>query len=1201
MIKRGLFSLLILFFVCFLSNKVSSQTTTGQEFKDWALTPPMGWNSWDCFGPSVVEAEVKANADYMAANLKGHGWEYVVVDIRWYVDNQTSGFYNAYNNSTFILDSYGRYMPSPTRFPSAANGAGFKPLADYIHGLGLKFGIHIMRGVPKEAVFNKMPIKGTGFTADQIYSDQNLCGWLPDNYTVDSTKPGAQEYYDSIFELYASWGLDFVKVDDLSRPYHKDEIEMIRKAIDKSGRPIVFSTSPGKTPLTEADHVKNNANMWRLFDDFWDVWDDLNKAFGICADWAQYTAPGSWPDADMLPMGKFIRGERAINRYTNFTHDEQYTLMTLWSIFKSLLMFGGNLPDNDTFTNSLISNDEVLEMHRKSVNNKEWFNNNEQIGWTADDPDSGDKFVALFNNGGDGFVSTKKLLFQSEVVSVNTIGNGTSIDVQIPLGSNQLYLIVNDGGDGFSADHADWINPTIYLDNGNTVRLTDLTWEFATSGWSSVNINKSVSGGTLTVNGQTYTNGLGTHSKSVILYKIPENTVRFTAFGGLDVGGTSQGIGSTVQFLVSNEDPTTRSVEVNNAVVNTGRISRSVNREGKNIEADITGASKLYLVVTDAGDNFNYDHADWVKPTLVKDNGESLLLTSLNWVSASSGWSTVKKNTSLDGNPLKINGATYANGFGVNAYSIIEFDLPAGYTKFTALCGFDDEVLNAANGVSIEFMVFTENPSIAPPVAIPLDLMALGFDGDCVIRDMWMKKDLGTFKGAEFTPLINKHGAGLYRVSAAGPVSETIVAVADELILDQGTTISNLVGGGPSVLANDTYQGTNTLTAILVGQPNHGQVVLNTNGTFSYIHDGSKTTSDSFSYKVSDGISYSNTVNVDITINLINHNPVAVIETILVNEGTAATTLVGGATSILDNDTDADGDTLNAVLVSSTSHGVLLLNPNGTFNYVYDGSGVLTDSFVYKANDGNLDSNEMTVDIAISLLQLPSNNFSIETVSETCAGKNNGQIIVNALESRNYTATVNGVDKDFISKNLTLTNLNPGNYEVCIHVAGTSFEQCHNVVISGGATLTARAVVGDRKVTVEITEGTSPYEVFVNGESKFETIDSNFYVEVQSGDLLEVKTAKSCEGIYSNKIIGLVANNILGYPNPTTGVFQIAVPGPRMEVDVEVLNAAGQLIIKGTYPVLNGTIKLDIEKEPAGVYLVKVFVDATASISIIKK
>lgn len=582
------------------------------NFKNWAKTPPMGWNSWDCFGPSVVEDEVKANADYMAEHLKEFGWEYIVVDIRWYVDNQTTGHYNAYDKSDFIIDEYGRYMPSPTRFPSSANGSGFKPLADYIHGKGLKFGIHIMRGVPKEAVFNKLPIKNTDIAADQIYSTEYECTWLQDNYTVVSGKPGAQEYYNSILDLYAEWGVDFIKVDDLSRPYHDKEIEMIRKAIDQTGRPIVLSMSPGATPIDEYAHATAHANMWRTIDDFWDNWAQLNYSFEKCAEWAPYISEGAWPDADMLPLGKFIRGERATNRYTKFTEDEQYTLMTLWTMFKSPLMFGGNLPDNKEFTNSLLTNKEVLEVHSKSVNNKEWFNQNDLIGWVADDPESNDKFVAVFNSAGDGFVTTKNLLYRSGTVSHLTDGFGEHIDVELPKGSSDLYLIVNDGGDGYTYDHANWINPTLHLDDGSTAKLTDLTWEKAFAGWESVKLNKSVFGSPLNVKGVEYKNGIGTHSKSIIYYKIPENTVRFTAFAGLDIQGTRFEGGSTVEFMISTEDPT---------------------------------------------------------------------------------------------------------------------------------------------------------PKNEAPTAIPINLTELGFSGKCTVRDLWNHKDLGAFSGSDFAPVINYHGAGLYRIS----------------------------------------------------------------------------------------------------------------------------------------------------------------------------------------------------------------------------------------------------------------------------------------------------------------------------------------------------------------------------------------------------------------------------------------------------
>lgn len=534
----------------------SSKSNVTTDFRQWAETPPMGWNSWDCFGPSVVESEVKANADYMATHLKEFGWEYIVVDIRWYVDNQSTGHYNSYEKSDFILDEFGRYLPSPKRFPSSANGKGFKELADYIHNRGLKFGIHIMRGVPKEAVHKKLLVKNTKITADKIYSPEYQCSWLPDNYTVLKNKEGAQEYYNSILELYASWGVDYIKVDDLSRPYHKDEIEMLRNAIDKTGRPIVLSMSPGATPLEEHEHAANNSNLWRTVDDFWDNWSQLNYAFDKCAEWAPHIAKGSWPDADMLPLGHLsIRGERGEDRFTNFTRDEQYTLMTLWSIFKSPLMFGGHLPDNDDFTNSIITNREVLDMHRNSINNRERYRDKNIIYWTANDSKTGDLYVAIFNNEGDGFINTDQLIYRSGTVSKLTDGRGKLIDIKLPKDSKELYLIVNDNGDGYSCDHANWINPTIELNDGTKINLLNKTWDFATTGWGTIQKNKSISGRDLIVNNTTYDNGIGTHSQSIIKYTLPENTLKFTAFAALDKQGLTEGCGSTVEFMIANKDP----------------------------------------------------------------------------------------------------------------------------------------------------------------------------------------------------------------------------------------------------------------------------------------------------------------------------------------------------------------------------------------------------------------------------------------------------------------------------------------------------------------------------------------------------------------------------------------------------------------------------------------------------------------------
>jgi alpha-galactosidase len=296
----------------------------------YASTPPMGWNSWNCFGTTVTEMQTKQQADFMAEKLKAHGWQYIVVDIQWY--QPTAKGHDYEKGAKLALDEFSRLIPAPEKFPSAIDGQGFKPLADYIHGKGLKFGIHMMRGISRQAVRQNTPIKGTPYHAADIADTNSLCEWNPDMFGVDMSRTSAQAYYDSLMELVASWGVDFIKLDDLSRPYHRAEIEAIRRAIDKTGRPMVFSASPGETPLAAGTNVNQNANMWRISDDFWDQWPALLEQFKRLHDWTPYRINGAWPDADMLPLGIID-----FNRKTRFTADEQFTLMTLWSIARSPL------------------------------------------------------------------------------------------------------------------------------------------------------------------------------------------------------------------------------------------------------------------------------------------------------------------------------------------------------------------------------------------------------------------------------------------------------------------------------------------------------------------------------------------------------------------------------------------------------------------------------------------------------------------------------------------------------------------------------------------------------------------------------------------------------------------------------------------------------------------------------------------------
>lgn len=377
-------------------------------FKGWAKTPPLGWNSWDCFGAGVTEEQLKANADYMAKHLKKYGWQYIVCDIQWYEPKSKD---NDYNNFTELeMDEYGRLIPAVNRFPSSAKGKGFKPIADYIHSLGLKFGIHIMRGVPRQAVANNCKILNSDKTCRQIAHHFSVCSWNTDMYGLYNCT-GAQEYYNSIINMYADWGVDFIKCDDIcvtefrqwDNPYTADyEIEMIRKAIDNCGREIVLSLSPGPAPRNKAEHLCKNANMWRLTGDFWDRWEPLYNMFDKCAEWQGVSSTGNYPDCDMLPIGRLSKngtchGPR--DRMTQFTRPEQYTLMSLWGIFKSPLMIGGNLPDNDEFTLSLLTNAEYMEMHRNSYGAKQILRNEKNgkgsIIWAANG--KGCKYIALFN------------------------------------------------------------------------------------------------------------------------------------------------------------------------------------------------------------------------------------------------------------------------------------------------------------------------------------------------------------------------------------------------------------------------------------------------------------------------------------------------------------------------------------------------------------------------------------------------------------------------------------------------------------------------------------------------------------------------------------------------------------------------------------------------------------------------------------
>jgi alpha-galactosidase len=381
---------------------LASSLCEGQQ-KVLAPTPPMGWNSWDSYGLTIDETQFKANVDVMAKRLKAAGYQYAVVDEGWYLLNPQKK-----KDETFAyrMDSNGRYKPALNRFASAKGDAGFRPVSDYVHAQGLKFGIHIIRGIPKEAVGTNVAIAGSSFHAQDAAVTSDTCPWNPDNFGVKDDAAG-QAWYDSLMKQYAAWRVDYIKVDCIaSHPYKGDEIRMIHRAIVKTGRAMVLSLSPGPSPLEKAEELAANAQMWRICDDVWDLWTNdkawplsLKSQFATIASWQKYVKPGTWPDADMLPVGTLgpVPGWGS-PRKTRLTADEQRTLLTLWAIARSPLFVGANLTELDDWTAALLTNKDVIEMNQKGRNQRLVNREGDLVLW-ASDGGTGQHFLALFNLG----------------------------------------------------------------------------------------------------------------------------------------------------------------------------------------------------------------------------------------------------------------------------------------------------------------------------------------------------------------------------------------------------------------------------------------------------------------------------------------------------------------------------------------------------------------------------------------------------------------------------------------------------------------------------------------------------------------------------------------------------------------------------------------------------------------------------------
>lgn len=510
-----------------MKRPTSSLREYQQPFHAWAPRPPLGWNSWDCFATTVREEQVREHAEYMASRLADHGWRYIVVDIQWYEPGATGFLYRA--GAELALDAWGRLQPAQERFPSSRAGAGFKPLADYVHGLGLAFGLHLMRGIPRLAVTRNLPVFGSSVRAADIACKEDTCPWNPDMFGVDMTKPGAQEYYDSVFALLADWGVDYVKVDDISRPYHahEAEIEAVRRAIDRSGRAMVLSLSPGATAMSAAEHVKGHANLWRISDDFWDNWDLVYEQFQRLAAWSEHVGPGHWPDADMLPFGVLDLGRRS----SRLSRDEHFTVMTLWCIARSPLFYGGDLMRMDELTLSLLCNREVLAVNQASEDNHLLFNRDGLIAWSARPEGSTDRYVALFNARDRQPLDPSAACFTAQL-SGGAPAARHEIDVAVLPGA-RLLLVADDGSGGNGQHQAIVWADAVLSGPAGELSLGDLPWAKASTRWGNVARDQAPDGRALQLAGRDVARGFGVHTKSSLEFEVPAGYTRLRGACGL--------------------------------------------------------------------------------------------------------------------------------------------------------------------------------------------------------------------------------------------------------------------------------------------------------------------------------------------------------------------------------------------------------------------------------------------------------------------------------------------------------------------------------------------------------------------------------------------------------------------------------------------------------------------------------------------
>ncbi len=380
----------------------------------------MGWNSWDSYGLTITEPEFRANTTVLAHTLASFGWDIAIIDEGWFLVDPSGNPDRA--KSRYLIDANGRYIPVPARFPSSLSpsgeNTGFTSLAAWVHSLGLQFGIHIVRGIPRDSVARDLPIAGSTFHAHDAADTTDACPWDATNWGVQDS-PAGQAWYDALLNQYAGWGIDFLKVDCIAdHPHRSAEIRMLHRAIQKTGRSIVLSLSPGPTSTGYAAELAPLAQMWRISDDLWDVWSNpgsfprsLRDQFELAAAWAPFAKPGNWPDADMLPLGDLGPAPGfGPARHTRLTLLEQQTMLTLWAVARSPLILGANLTRLDPATLTLLTNSDVLAVNQRGHDQHQASVEANAVAWTSELA-PGQHVLALFNLGDQSLTTDRPFTF----------------------------------------------------------------------------------------------------------------------------------------------------------------------------------------------------------------------------------------------------------------------------------------------------------------------------------------------------------------------------------------------------------------------------------------------------------------------------------------------------------------------------------------------------------------------------------------------------------------------------------------------------------------------------------------------------------------------------------------------------------------------------------------------------------------------